>query len=169
MKLNLVEGNASLSSYLNTLAAGGFYVFRYLDKQVNNLFSVYGSAKYNYKNLITLSALLRRDGSSNGQPDNRWVTSPSFNLSFNLKNQFLTDNNFVNQLDLSMGWGRTVRVFLDDRYAAGPQYRSESGWFEEPTIPGYGPVLGINRPYESGFVGYGIKLPYAERFNVNLD
>lgn len=169
MKLNLVEGNASLSSYLNTLEAGGFYVFRYLDKEVNNLFSVYGSAKYNYKNLLTLGALIRRDGSSNGQPDSRWVTSPAFNLSYNLKNQFLSDNTFIDELDFSLGWGRTVRVFLDDRYAAGPQYRSESGWFEEPTIPGYGPVLGINRPYESGFVGYGIKLPYADRFNVNLD
>ncbi|KKX48151.1 hypothetical protein [Sphingobacterium sp. IITKGP-BTPF85] len=72
-------------------------------------------------------------------------------------------------MNISGGWGRTVRTFLDDRYAAGPQYRSESGWFEEPTIPGYGPVMGINRPYESGFIGYGIKMPVAERTNLTLD
>lgn len=169
MKLNLVEGDIRLSSYLNTLAAGGFYVFRYLDKEVNNLFSVYGSARYQYKNVLSVSALLRRDGASNGQPDSRWVTSPSFNVKYNLKDQLLGGSNFVNELNIGGGWGRTVRVYLDDRYAAGPQYRSENGWYEEPTIPGYGPVLGINRPYESGFIGYGIKLPYAERMNLTLD
>jgi TonB-linked SusC/RagA family outer membrane protein len=169
VKLNLVEGNQSLSGYLNTLAAGGFYVFRYLDKEANNLFSLHGSAKYQYKDLLSLSALIRRDGASNGQPDSRWVTSPAFNADYNLKQQFLVDNDFVNSLNISAGWGRNIRVYMDDRYAAGPQYRSENGWFEEPTIPGYGPVLGINRPYESGFIGYGIRLPYAERTNITLD
>lgn len=169
VKLNLVEGNASLSGYLNTLAASGFYVFRYLDKETSNLFSVYGSAKYRYRNLLEVNALVRRDGASNGQPDSRWVTTPAFNINYNLKEQFIKDSNFISQLSVSAGWGRNVRVYLDDRYAAGPQYRSESGWFEEPTIPGYGPVLGINRPYESGFIGYGIKLPYAERANLTLD
>ncbi|WP_140938103.1 TonB-dependent receptor plug domain-containing protein [Sphingobacterium lumbrici] len=165
VKLNLVEGNASLSSYLNTLAAGGFYVFRYLDKEVNNLFSLYASGKYRYKDVLSVSALIRRDGASNGQPDSRWVTSPAFNVKYNI----VKDSDFLNQLSISGGWGRNVRVYMDDRYAAGPQYRSESGWFEEPTIPGYGPVLGINRPYESGFIGYGIKLPYAERMDLTLD
>lgn len=169
VKLNLVNGNASLGGYLNTLSAGGFYVFRYIDKEKNNLMSFFGSAKYNYKNILELSAILRRDGSSNGQPDSRWVTTPAFNANFNLKEQFLKTNSIFNKLDISAGWGRSIRVFLDDRYAAGPQYRSENGWFEEPTIPGYGGRLGINRPYDSGFIGYGITLPYADRTNVTLD
>lgn len=169
MRLKMVEGDPKSSNYLNTIAKGNFYVFRYLDKEVNNLLSVYASAKYSYKNLFTLAALVRRDGASNGQPDSRWVTSPSFSASYNLKNQFLQETENVDDLVIGAGWGKTVRVFLDDRYAAGPQYRSENGWFEEPTIPGYGPVMGINRPYESGYIGYGIKLPYAERFNMTLD
>jgi len=169
VKLNLVEGNSGNGGYLNTLAAGGFYVFRYIDKEKNNLMSFYGSAKYSYKNLLDISALVRRDGSSNGQPDSRWVTTPAFNATFNLKEQFLKNNTFFNSLHLSAGWGRNLRIFLDDRYAAGPQYRSENGWFEEPTIPGYGGRLGINRPYGSGFIGYGIKLPYADRTNITLD
>jgi TonB-linked SusC/RagA family outer membrane protein len=169
VKLNLVDGNSGDDDYLNTLAAGGFYVFRYIDKERNNLMSFYGAAKYSYKNLLDVNALLRRDGSSNGQPDSRWVTTPAFNATFNLKEQFLKSNTFFNSLHLSAGWGRNIRIFLDDRYAAGPQYRSENGWFEEPTIPGYGGKLGINRPYDSGFIGYGIKLPYADRINITLD
>jgi len=169
VKLNLVDGASGNDDYLNTLAAGGFYVFRYIDKEKNNLMSFYGSAKYSYKKLLDLSALVRRDGSSNGQPDSRWVTTPAFNATFNLKEQFLKNNTFFNSLHLSAGWGRNLRIFLDDRFAAGPQYRSENGWFEEPTIPGYGGRLGINRPYGSGFIGYGIKLPYADRTNITLD
>jgi len=169
VKLNLVDGNSGDDDYLNTLAAGGFYVFRYIDKERNNLMSFYGSAKYSYKNLLDVNVLLRRDGASNGQPDSRWVTTPAFNGTFNLKEQFLKSNTFFNSLHLSAGWGRNIRIFLDDRYAAGPQYRSENGWFEEPTIPGYGGKLGINRPYDSGFIGYGIKLPYADRTSITLD
>lgn len=169
VKLNLVDGNSGNDDYLNTLAAGGFYVFRYIDKERNNLMSFYGAAKYSYKNLLVINALLRRDGSSNGQPDSRWVTTPAFNATFNLKEQFIKNNTFFNSLHLSAGWGRNIKIFLDDRFAAGPQYRSENGWYEEPTIPGYGGKLGINRPYDSGFIGYGIKLPYADRINITLD
>lgn len=167
VKINLVNGDPASSAYLD--ASGEFYVFRYIDKEVNNLFSVFGSAKYSFKDLLTVSAILRRDGSSNGQPDSRWVSTPAFNANFNLKEQFFKNNSTFSSLHLSAGWGRTVRIFLDDRFAAGPQYRSENGWFEEPTIPGYNGRLGINRPFESGFVGYGIRLPYAERTNITLD
>jgi TonB-linked SusC/RagA family outer membrane protein len=166
IKLNMVDGDINQADYL---AANGFYVFRYIDKEKNNLMSFYGSAKYSYKNLLTVNAIVRRDGSSNGQPDSRWVTTSAFNASWNLKQQFLKTNQIFNSLHVSGGWGRTLRVFLDDRFAAGPQYKSENGWFEEPTIPGYGSRLGINRPYASGFVGYGISLPYAERTNLTVD
>lgn len=166
IKLLKVNGNSNDNDYL---ATNGFYVFRYIDKEKNNLLSFYGSAKYSYKNLLTVNAIVRRDGSSNGQPDSRWVTTSAFNANYNLKEQFLKTNSTFNGLNVSAGWGRTLRIFLDDRFAAGPQYRSENGWFEEPTIPGYGSRLGINRPYGSGFIGYGISLPYAERTNLTVD
>ncbi|WP_333621976.1 SusC/RagA family TonB-linked outer membrane protein [Sphingobacterium multivorum] len=167
VKLNKVSATATGDDYLNSSAFG--QVFRYIDKEANGLFSVYGSAKFKYEDLLTFSALVRRDGSSNGQPDNRWVTTPAFDVKYSLKNQFLKSNSTVNSLNFAAGWGQTVRTFLDDRYAAGPQYRTENGWDEEPTIPGYGPVLGMNRPYNSGFIGYNIKMPIAERTNINLD
>ncbi|MBB2148196.1 SusC/RagA family TonB-linked outer membrane protein [Pedobacter gandavensis] len=169
VKLNKVQGDVLKDDYLNTLAASGFYVFRYIDKERNNLMSFYGSAKYSYKKILTVNAILRRDGTSNGQPDSRWVTTPAFNADWDIKEQLLKNNETFNSLHLSGGWGRVLRIFLDDRFAAGPQYRSESGWYEEPTIPGYGSALGINRPYESGFIGYGIKVPTSDRTNLTLN
>ncbi|MCX2473754.1 SusC/RagA family TonB-linked outer membrane protein [Pedobacter sp. MC2016-05] len=174
VKLTFVDGREFINGvanpgYLNVLTNTSFYVFRYIDKERSNLMSFYGSAKYSYKNLLTLSALLRRDGASNGQPDSRWVTTPAFNVNWNLKEQFLAKSSGIDALHLSGGWGRTLRIFLDDRFAAGPQYRSENGWEEEPTIPGYSQYLGINRPYNSGFIGYGLRLPYSNRTSITLD
>ena len=152
--------------YLN--AYPNFYVFRFLDKLESNLFSVYANASYKYKNLFDFDAVVRRDGTSNGQPDSRWVTTPAFNATWHLANQLLNKNKTVQGLDLSAGWGRTVNVFLDDRFAAGPQFRSEGGWATEPTVPGYASIVTANRPYGSGYVGYGLPLPYADRTNITL-
>ncbi|RZL07600.1 MAG: SusC/RagA family TonB-linked outer membrane protein, partial [Pedobacter sp.] len=175
VKLISVDGRSTINgatngAYLNANASGTqFYVFRYIDKELSNLMSFYGSARYDYKNILSVSALLRRDGASNGQPDSRWVTTPAFSAKWNLKEQFAKQSKIIDGLNFNAGWGRTLRIFLDDRFAAGPQYRSENGWDQEPTIPGYIGFLGINRPYSSGFVGYGLSLPYADRTSFTLD
>ncbi|QPH38882.1 SusC/RagA family TonB-linked outer membrane protein [Pedobacter endophyticus] len=164
IKLNVVNGNAGSSNYLN--AIDNFYVFRYTDKMENGLMSFYASAKYRYKNLLNFGAVLRRDGSSRGQPDSRWVTTPAFSAEWSLKNQFLTQNTFFNDLKVGASWGRSAKIYTDDRFAAGPQYRTEYGWPEEPTIPSSNGV-GISRPYNTGWVGYGITLPYSDRLNIS--
>ena len=166
IKIIQVNGNPSSGDYLN--AYGDFYVFRFLDKERSSLFSVYASGEYKYKNILSFDAILRRDGSSNGQPDSRWLFAPSFSANWSLKNQFLTNNNFINALDLSAAWGRTVRPFVDDRFAAGPQYTTVNGWIDEPTLPGYGTFIGVARPYSTGYVGYDIPLPVSDRTNITL-
>lgn len=167
IKIIQVNGNANSGfDYLN--AYGDFYVFRFLDKQRSRLFSLYASGSYKYKNLISVDAILRRDGSSNGQPDSRWLFAPSFSASWSLKHQFLGSSDFINALDLSAGWGRTMRPFMDDRFAAGPQYTTVNGWTDEPTLPGYGSFIGVARPYTSGYVGYNIPLPVSDRTNITL-
>ncbi|MCZ4244855.1 SusC/RagA family TonB-linked outer membrane protein [Pedobacter punctiformis] len=177
IKINVVSGNSNAGYdkngniiYLNTLAekASGFYVFRYTDKMKNGLVSFHASAKYEYKDLLTFAGIIRRDGSSNGQPDSRWITTPAVSAEWNLKNQFLKNNNFFNSLTAGVSWGRSAKIFTDDRFGAGPQYRVEYGWNEEPTIPTFGAAMGVSRPYNTGWVGYGITLPYSDRFNFTL-
>ncbi len=164
IKINVVNGDPKKDEYLN--AIDNFYLFRYADKMQNGLISFFGTAKYKYKDLLTFGAILRRDGSSNGQPDSRWLTTPAFSVDWNLKNQLLSNNKFFNQLTIGASWARSAKIFLDDRFSAGPQYRTEYGWNEEPTIPTFGGFQGISRPYNTGWVGYGVTLPYADRLNV---
>jgi TonB-linked SusC/RagA family outer membrane protein len=165
IKINVVDGNSGSTAYLN--AINNFYLFRYTDRTRSGLMSFYGSAKYNYKNVLSFGAVVRRDGTSNGQPDSRWITTPAFSANWNLKNQFLTSNKFFNEFTLGASWSRIAKTFLEDRFGAGPQYRSEYGWYEEPTIPTFGGFQGITRPYNTGWVGYGVTLPYADRLNIN--
>jgi TonB-linked SusC/RagA family outer membrane protein len=165
IKINVVNGDAANGAYLN--AINNFYLFRYSDIMRNGLVSFYGSAKYKYKDLLDFGVILRRDGSSNGQPDSRWINTPAFSVDWNLKNQLLKDNKFFNDLTLGASWSRSAKIFLDDRFGAGPQYRTEYGWNEEPTIPTFGGFQGISRPYNTGWVGYGVTLPYADRLNIS--
>lgn len=164
IKINVINGDPKKDGYLN--AIGNFYLFRYADKMNNGLASFFGTVKYKYKNLLNFGAIIRRDGSSNGQPDSRWITTPAFSADWNLKNQWLSNSKFFNQLTLGAAWSRSAKIFLDDRFAAGPQYRTEYGWNEEPTIPTFGGFQGISRPYNTGWVGYGVTLPYADRLNI---
>ncbi|WP_316814072.1 SusC/RagA family TonB-linked outer membrane protein [Pedobacter heparinus] len=166
IKIIQVLGNIREDDYLN--AYPDFYVFRFLDQTKSNLFSLYANANYKYKDLFDFNAIVRRDGASNGQPDSRWVTSPSFSGTWHIGKSLLNNHKTINSLDLNAGWGRIVRLFSDDRFAAGPQYRSEAGFPSEPTIPGYVGIITASRPYTSGYVGYGIPLPYADRTNVTL-
>ncbi|WGQ07647.1 SusC/RagA family TonB-linked outer membrane protein [Pedobacter gandavensis] len=168
IKINKVDGNRDHDDYLES-PYGGFYVSRFNDREKSKLLSFYGAAKYQYKDLLTLRASVRNDGSSNGQPDSRWMITPAFGAEWSLKNQFLTANNLFEDLRVTASWSRIMKPFNDDRFAGGPQYRVNMGWNEEPTLPTYGGGGGIMRPYTSGWVGYGIGLPFVDQFNLGLD
>ncbi len=166
IKINVVEGNANEEDYLKPIS---YLVYRYTDHIKTRLFSFYASAKYEYKDLLSFSALVRDDGSSNAQPGSRWFIAPAASASWNLKNQFLKGSNSIDKLSIDLSWSRIGKPFQDDRFAAGPQYRVNSGWGLEPTIPGYNGVATISRPYTSGWVGYDIKWPYTDQLNLGFD
>jgi TonB-linked SusC/RagA family outer membrane protein len=166
IKINVVDGNTADSTYLKPV---GYLVYRYIDKEQARLFSVYGSARYSYKNLLSFSALVRDDGSSNAQPGSRWFIASAFSGQWSLKNQFLKANNFFDDLTFDASWSRIGKPFADDRFAAGPQYRVEIGWDSEPTIPGYNGVAAVSRPYTSGWVGYNLKWTYTDQLNLALN
>ncbi|SHG97930.1 SusC/RagA family TonB-linked outer membrane protein [Pedobacter caeni] len=168
IKINEVDGNKDHDDYLES-PYGGFYIFRFNDREKSKLLSFYGSVKYKYKDLLTLRGSLRNDGTSNGQPDSRWMITPAIGAEFNLKSQFLKENTLFDALNLTASWSRMMKPFNDDRFAGGPQYRVQMGWNEEPTLPTYGGRGGIMRPYTSGWVGYGIGLPYVDQLNVGVD
>lgn len=166
IKINVVQGNTDSTNYLKPVA---YLVYRYIDKEQARLFSVYGSARYAYKDLLSFTALVRDDASSNAQPGSRWFISPAFSGQWNLKNQFLKSSSLFDDLTFNASWSRIGKPFTDDRFAAGPQYRVEIGWDAEPTIPGYNGVAAVSRPYTSGWVGYNLKWTYTDQLNLGLN
>ncbi len=70
--------------------------------------SYFGRVMYSYKNRYNLTATIRRDGSSNFGMGNRWGTFPSAAVSWRISEEpFMKNIDFVSNLKLRLGWGRT--------------------------------------------------------------
>ena len=70
--------------------------------------SYFGRVMYSYANRYNLTATIRRDGSSNFGPGNRWGTFPSVAASWRVSEEpFMKDVTAVSNLKIRLGWGRT--------------------------------------------------------------
>ncbi len=170
IKINLLQSNPFLDNYLGPLAFPRELTYRFLDKTFHNLVSFYGRADYNFKQKYSFSATLRADGSSNAQPTSRWFYSPVVAAAWNIKNEFLKDDDHrFNDLVLKASAGRLGRLNTYDNYAQGPQYTASVGYTGNLTVPGYNAFSVLTRPYSYGWVGYGIPWAYSDQINVGLD
>lgn len=165
IKINVVNGNPNAPDYLQPR---GFQVYYFPSKMQNRLASFYGSARYSFKNILNFSGLVRRDGSSNMQPDNRWFTSFSGGGSYDIHQQWIKDDQKISSLSLTASWARIGKLLNDDRFNAGPQYQVDLGFTGEPTLGSYSGIPGLSRPYSEGWVGYGIPWAYSDQLNVGL-
>jgi TonB-linked SusC/RagA family outer membrane protein len=164
IKVNVVEGDPNSGSYLSPI---GFHVYRYNDRERLTMLSFHGSAKYHYDDFLSVSALLRTDGSSNLQPDQRWFISPALSASVRLE-KFI-ESSQLDMLNLTFSAARIGQTFQTDRFAFGPQYRVDMGWSQEPSMFSYNAIAGISRPYSDGWVDYDIENPFSDQLEVNLD
>jgi TonB-linked SusC/RagA family outer membrane protein len=72
------------------------------------LLSYMGRANYVYDNKYLLTATIRRDGSSVLSPGSQWFTYPAVAVGWNVNNeQFMSGVDFVSNLKLRLGWGKT--------------------------------------------------------------
>ncbi|MBQ9355772.1 MAG: TonB-dependent receptor [Prevotella sp.] len=70
--------------------------------------SYFGRVMYGFMNRYNLTATIRRDGSSNFGPGNRWGTFPSVAASWRISEEsFMQDIDAVQNLKLRIGWGQT--------------------------------------------------------------
>jgi TonB-linked SusC/RagA family outer membrane protein len=67
--------------------------------------SYLGRLTYNYNNKYFLTGIIRRDGSSNFAPENRWGTFPSVSGGWDISRENFFNLEFVNQLKLRAGYG----------------------------------------------------------------
>lgn len=164
-KINVVNGNLNDNNYLQP---NGFRVYFFPSRMANRLVSFQGNASYEYGDIIRVSTSVRRDGSSNMQPDNRWFTSWSGSIEWKIDRQLLKSNKTINHLSLVTSYARIGKLLNDDRFNAGPQYRVDLGWSGEPTVGSYMGIPGLSRPYTSGWVGYGIPWAYSDQVNAGI-
>ena len=72
-------------------------------------------------------------------------------------------------IDLYGSWARVGRYLPSDRYGMGPQYTSENiGWSGSWIPSSYNQYATATRPYTFGWVGFGVKWPYADKAEVGM-
>lgn len=169
IKLNLLESDPDNSNYLNPLAFPKALVYKFLDKTQQNLVAFYAKGDYNFDDKYTFSLVLRADASSNAQPTSRWLFTPAVSAGWNLKKAFLDKDKLVSSLNLRLSAGRSGKLNAFDNYGQGPQYSAEAGYTGNITAPGYNAFAVLNRPYNFGWVGYGIPWAYTDQFNAGID
>ncbi|WP_276379604.1 TonB-dependent receptor [Flavobacterium sp. H4147] len=80
--------------------------------------SYFGRLLYDYNNKYLFSATIRRDGSSEFGPDNKYAIFPSFSAGWNLdKEAFFTENKVLNTFKLRASWGQNGNDQFARRFA----------------------------------------------------
>ncbi len=69
--------------------------------------SYLGRLIYDYDSKYLVTASIRRDGSSNFGPKNKWGTFPSFSVAWKLNQDLLPNVEQISMLKIRFGWGKT--------------------------------------------------------------
>ena len=162
IKVFVVKGNTSDENYLKPITGE---VYRNTDKERVRIASYYGNVGYKV-NALEVEALLRYDGASNVQQDNRWIFSPAIKAGYTFIDK---GKGLLNYLKLNASWSRFGKSMLDDRFSRGPQYRVDIGWENEVNIPSFNGFAVISRPYSQGWVGYDVKWPITQQADLTLN
>ncbi|NRF39621.1 SusC/RagA family TonB-linked outer membrane protein [Pedobacter foliorum] len=163
IKLNLIDKDLIPTSFPANL------LFKFLDKTAHNLFSVYGKTSYDFSDKYSVSLLVRGDASSNAQPTSRWFFSPVLSAGWNIKNDLLSASENISSLSLRVSAGRLGKLNTYDNFGQGPQYTADIGYTGNITLPGYNGFATLARPYNFGWVGYGIPWAYTDQLNFGID
>ena len=169
IKVNLLEDDSNLENYLNPIAFPRELVFKFIDRTRHNMVSFYGKATYDYDQKLETSLVLRTDGSSNAQPDSRWLFTPSLSSKWNLKNSYFQSSDRVKNMAARLSLGRIGLPNTFDDVAQGPNYVSQIGYTGNQIVAGYNGMAALVRPYESGWVGYNLPWAYTDQGNLGFD
>ncbi|MBR1705333.1 MAG: TonB-dependent receptor [Bacteroidales bacterium] len=94
---NTLQELSSLTSQTNARATGS--------SQQKRLISLYGRLAYTFHNRYMAEATLRRDGSSNLSPENRWHLFPSVLLAWNISQEDFFQVRWIDLLKVRTSWG----------------------------------------------------------------
>lgn len=81
--------------------------------------SYIGRLMYSYDGKYLFSTSIRKDGSSNFGPENKWGTFPSFSAGWKFNQDLFPDFEPIDMAKLRFGWGRTGNADIGaDKYAS---------------------------------------------------
>ncbi|WP_295121928.1 SusC/RagA family TonB-linked outer membrane protein [uncultured Chitinophaga sp.] len=136
---NLGAGNAITNNALKRPGIGSI-------KEDNTLVAFFGRLSYSYKQKYLAQVVVRREGSSRFGANHKWGTFPAASVGWVLtKEDFLANNNTINNLKLRLGYGVTGRQDGVANYGSlitlstGGQYLQDGTWTQT-----YGPSVNPN-------------------------
>lgn len=130
--------------------------------------SYFGRIQYDYDNKYLFEANLRGDASSRFPKDNRWGVFPAFSAGWRISEEsFVKDNlNWLSNLKLRAGWGRTGNEELDDKYPAVATYAYNIPPTYQPYM--FGNTL-VETIHEARYVNYALQWATVTNYEVGLD
>ncbi|UII27297.1 TonB-dependent receptor [Fulvivirga maritima] len=116
---------------------------------------------YNFNDRYVATVTVRRDGSSRLADGNEWFTYPGFAVGWNIHNEsFLSENDFLSNLRLRVGYGRTSNQAVAPYSSIGKLDQIRYNFGNE------GGAIGF---YVSNLANTDLTWEFTNSFNVGLD
>ncbi|NDV81093.1 TonB-dependent receptor [Bacteroides sp. 51] len=135
-------------------------------KDPSTLASYFGRLSYNYAERYMLQVTVRRDGSSNFGPNNKWATFPSASLGWNITNEKFMEKrpSWLTNTKLRLSWGKNGNENI------GPfKYTANVAMNNNYVFGGSGNQTIINGSKPSGTPNADLKWEESEQYNAGLD
>lgn len=166
---NYTRGYDGTDDMHQSTSGGGYKITNFLDQEVLHFMNSSLNIGYRWKNYLSAGVMLRYDGVTSVHPNHKWLFTPAASLEWNLKHSLMGNINWISDLALYGSWARIGRYLPSDRYGVGPQSTSENIGWSGSWIPGsYNQYATATRPYTFGWVGFGVKWPYADKAEVGM-
>ncbi|RPE08050.1 TonB-dependent receptor [Chitinophaga lutea] len=132
---------------------------------VGSLFSIFGRADYSYNDRYLVSFTVRRDGSSNFGPENKYGTFPAGSIAWRASEEgFMKDVKWITDLKLRAGYGITGNQRIPG-FQYIPRFESALNSSAYP-INGAGVVTGV---WQNGYANPSVKWEELKSLNLGLD
>lgn len=131
---------------------------------VGSMFSIFGKVDYSYDNRYLFSATVRRDGSSNFGPNNKYGVFPGVSAAWRLSSEeFMENVSWVNDLKLRAGYGVTGNQRI-------PSYNYLDRFSSSITHSSY-PITGALKSgvWQSDYANPDVKWEQVKAFNIGAD
>lgn len=146
------------------LDAGSANISNSSSGSMSSLYSIFGRIDYGFDSRYLISATIRRDGSSNFGPENKYGVFPAVSAAWRLSGEnFLANSTWINDLKLRVGYGVTGNQRIP-AFNYLPRYSSSQA-------ASYYPITGsvVSGVWQSNYDNPAIKWEELSSLNIGLD